>query len=135
MTIHNMAFQGYYRAEVSRAWACPQAWSMTGVEYHGGVGFLKAGLEAASAITTVSPTYAREIRDAEFGMGLEGPDPEPGRPGARHRQRHRHRAVESGDRPALAARFTASASWPAQANKRALEAEFGSNRATGRCSS
>jgi starch synthase len=45
---------------------------MQGVEYHGGVGFLKAGLEAASAITTVSPTYAAEIREAQFGMGLEG---------------------------------------------------------------
>jgi starch synthase len=43
-----------------------------GVEYHGGVGFLKAGMEAASAITTVSPTYAAEIRDPVFGMGLEG---------------------------------------------------------------
>ena len=63
MTIHNMAFQGYYPREVFRELGLPRAaWSMTGVEYHGGVGFLKAGMEAASLITTVSPTYADEIR-------------------------------------------------------------------------
>src|SRR5690606_24039725 len=37
-----------------------------------GVGFLKAGLRLADAITTVSPTYAMEIRTPEFGMGLDG---------------------------------------------------------------
>jgi starch synthase len=42
------------------------------VEYYGGIGFLKAGLANADAITTVSPTYATEIRDPGFGMGLEG---------------------------------------------------------------
>ena len=73
MTIHNMAFQGHYGADLFPALGLPsQAWAMDGVEYHGGVGFLKAGLEAASMITTVSPTYAREIRTPEFGMGLEG---------------------------------------------------------------
>ena len=73
MTIHNMAFQGFYPAEVFARLGLPAtAWHMHGVEYHGGVGFLKAGMEAASAITTVSPTYAAEIRSAEFGMGLEG---------------------------------------------------------------
>ena len=45
---------------------------LDGVEYYGGVGFLKAGLQAAWAITTVSPTYAQEIRSPEFGMGLDG---------------------------------------------------------------
>lgn len=73
MTIHNIAFQGYFPADVFKHLGLPtSAWSMHGVEYHGGVGFLKAGLEAASAITTVSPTYAGEIRSSEFGMGLEG---------------------------------------------------------------
>ena len=46
--------------------------SLDGVEYYGGVGFLKAGLQAAWAITTVSPTYAQEIRTPDFGMGLDG---------------------------------------------------------------
>ena len=73
MTIHNMAFQGHFSAGVFAALGLPhEAWAMDGVEYHGGVGFLKAGLQSAWAVTTVSPTYAREIRTVEFGMGLEG---------------------------------------------------------------
>jgi starch synthase len=73
MTIHNMAFQGWHGAEIFAGLGLPnEAFSLHGVEYHGGVGFLKAGMEAADAITTVSPTYATEIRDPHFGMGLEG---------------------------------------------------------------
>ena len=48
------------------------AYGIDGVEYYGGVGFLKAGLVSADAITTVSPGYAQEIRQPAFGMGLEG---------------------------------------------------------------
>ena len=73
MTIHNMAFQGHFPATLFPRLGLPdEAWSINGVEYHGGVGFLKAGLDSAWAITTVSPTYAREIRSSEFGMGLDG---------------------------------------------------------------
>ncbi len=73
VTIHNMAFQGWFDASVFPDLGLPPgAFVLDGVEYYGGVGFLKAGLEAADAITTVSPTYADEIRRAEFGMGLEG---------------------------------------------------------------
>ena len=73
VTIHNLAFQGRFDAAIfARLGLPPEAWSVEGVEYFGGVGFLKAGMQAASAITTVSPTYAQEIRSAEFGMGLEG---------------------------------------------------------------
>jgi len=73
MTIHNMAFQGYFGADFFGRLELPrEAWSIQGVEYHGGVGFLKAGLALADAITTVSPGYAEEIKRAEFGMGLEG---------------------------------------------------------------
>lgn len=73
ISIHNIAFQGQFPASVfGELRLPPNAMNMDGIEYYGGVGFLKAGLQAASAITTVSPTYAQEIRRPEFGMGLEG---------------------------------------------------------------
>jgi len=50
----------------------PDSFHMHGVEYYGGVGFLKAGLQFADAITTVSPSYANEIMTPEGGMGLDG---------------------------------------------------------------
>ncbi len=72
-TVHNMAFQGYCEAAVFPALGLPaMAWSVDGVEYHGGISMLKAGLTSANLITTVSPTYAGEIRSGEFGMGMEG---------------------------------------------------------------
>ena len=73
VTIHNMAFQGWFPAEVFASLGLPpEAYGIDGVEYFGGVGFLKAGLQAAGAITTVSPTYAEQIREPEFAAGLEG---------------------------------------------------------------
>ena len=73
MTVHNLAFQGRYGADIFPALGLPaQANGVDGVEYYGGVGYLKAGLQSAWAVTTVSPTYAREIRTPEFGMGLDG---------------------------------------------------------------
>jgi len=73
VTVHNIAFQGRFPAEIFPELGLPAgAYAVDGVEYYGGVGFLKAGLAAADAITTVSPTYAVEIREARFGMGLEG---------------------------------------------------------------
>ena len=73
MTIHNMAFQGQFDAALFPRLGLPdEAWAVDGVEYYGGIGMLKAGMACASAISTVSPTYAREIRQGEFGMGLEG---------------------------------------------------------------
>lgn len=73
MTVHNIAFQGQYGPQIFPELALPpEAFSMDCVEYYGDVGFLKGGLQTAQAITTVSPTYAREILQPEFGMGLEG---------------------------------------------------------------
>lgn len=73
VTIHNIAFQGQFGAEIFPQLRLAQAaFDMTGVEYYGGVGFLKGGLRCAHAITTVSPTYALEIQTPDFGMGLEG---------------------------------------------------------------
>ncbi|MER9265756.1 glycogen synthase GlgA [Mesorhizobium sp. M0410] len=73
ITVHNLAFQGQFGAGIFGELGLPAAaMALDGVEYYGGVGFLKAGLQAAWAITTVSPTYAQEIRLPEFGMGLDG---------------------------------------------------------------
>lgn len=73
ITVHNLAFQGQFESAIFPELGLPpQAMALDGVEYYGGVGFLKAGLQAAWAITTVSPTYAQEIRTPQFGMGLDG---------------------------------------------------------------
>jgi len=73
LTIHNLAFQGHYPATLLGALGLPaHALSIEGVEYFAGVGYLKAGLQFADRITTVSPTYAREIMTPEFGMALDG---------------------------------------------------------------
>jgi starch synthase len=132
MTIHNMAFQGVYPRAIFPELGLPRAaWSITGVEYHGNVGFLKAGMEAASMITTVSPTYAEEIRSPEFGMGLDGLIVSRG---------DRVRGIINGIDPAewnpaadphIARPFTERALTRRVANKRALEAEFGLDRGDG----
>ena len=73
VTVHNLAFQGRYPAGIFGNLGLPgEAMTVDGVEYYGGVGYLKAGLQSAWALTTVSPTYAQEIRTPEFGMGLDG---------------------------------------------------------------
>ncbi len=73
VTIHNLAFQGHFPESVFWELGLPaEALSLEGVEYYGGVGYLKAGLLFCDVVTTVSPTYAREIRTPEFGMGLDG---------------------------------------------------------------
>ena len=73
ITVHNLAFQGLFGRDLLPALALPgYAWAMDGVEYHGYLSFLKAGLQYADAITTVSPTYAQEIQTPEDGMGLDG---------------------------------------------------------------
>jgi starch synthase len=73
VTIHNMAFPGRFEASIFPALKLPPAaYAIDGVEFYGGVGFLKGGLWAADAVTTVSPTYAEEILKPEFGMGFEG---------------------------------------------------------------
>ncbi len=73
MTIHNIAFQGRYAAFEGQQLGLRWDWfTPAGFEYHGDISFLKAGLAFADRITTVSPTYAREILTPRFGMGLEG---------------------------------------------------------------
>ncbi len=73
MTIHNMAFQGMFGMDSADMLGIPQAWrGMDGVEFWGHLSMLKAGLQFADAITTVSPSYAQEIQTEAFGVGLEG---------------------------------------------------------------
>ncbi|KRA40306.1 glycogen synthase GlgA [Devosia sp. Root635] len=73
MTIHNIAFKGFFGAEIfSQLRLPPHAFEMGGVEFYGGISYLKSGMECADYVTTVSPNYADEIRTPEFGMGLEG---------------------------------------------------------------
>jgi len=72
-TIHNLAYQGVFDPEVRTALGLPDSlFHMQGLEYHGQVSFMKAGLKYSQAITTVSPTYAREITGHEQGCGLDG---------------------------------------------------------------
>jgi starch synthase len=73
MTVHNAAFQGLFPVSTIVDLDLPATgFTADGYEFHGKVGFLKAGLTYADRITTVSPTYARELMSPELGMGLEG---------------------------------------------------------------
>lgn len=73
LTIHNIAFQGIFDAStLSELGLSPALFTSEGMEYFGKLGFLKAGIAFSDQITTVSPTYAREMLLPEFGMGLEG---------------------------------------------------------------
>lgn len=73
MTVHNLAFQGKFPATLlADVGLPPHAFTPDGVEFHGAIGYLKAGIALADRITTVSPTYAAEIRTPEHGMGLDG---------------------------------------------------------------
>ncbi len=73
MTIHNLAFQGVFPMASADLLDLPDAArGIAGAEFWGQLSMLKAGLQAADAITTVSPTYAREIQRPELGFGLDG---------------------------------------------------------------
>jgi starch synthase len=73
ISLHNMAFQGCYAPGWLSTLALPHtSFSVEGFEYHGQLSFLKAGIFYADSVTTVSPSYAKEIQTAAFGFGLEG---------------------------------------------------------------
>ena len=72
-TIHNLAYQGVFRKEVLPALGLPwEVFRYDAMEFHDRLNFMKAGLVFSDAITTVSPTYAREITTPEGGQGLDG---------------------------------------------------------------
>lgn len=73
LTIHNMGYQGAFPGDRFRATGLPASWySISGLEFFGQVNVLKGGLVAADLITTVSPTYAKEIQTEAFSHGLHG---------------------------------------------------------------
>ncbi len=72
-TVHNLAYQGLFAPACFYELGLPQqAFVGHGMEFYGQVSFMKAGLYYADHITTVSPTYAREIQTPEQGCGLDG---------------------------------------------------------------
>ncbi len=72
-TIHNLAFQGIFPSGQFELTHLPsEVFAPQGMEFYGQCNFLKAGLIYSDYLTTVSPTYSKEIQTPEFGYGLEG---------------------------------------------------------------
>ncbi|MHB8767052.1 MAG: glycogen synthase [Deferrisomatales bacterium] len=125
-TIHNLSYQGLFPAGVvPRLGLSWRHFTPAGLEFYGLLNFLKAGLVYADALTTVSPTYAREIQTPEYAWGLQGVLAE--RAGVL-------RGIVNGIDteawdpscdPGLAARFSAAGLGPRRENARALRAELG----------
>jgi starch synthase len=71
-TIHNLAYQGIFEKEMLVEIGLPwEVFSWEAMEFHDRLNFMKAGLTYADALTTVSPTYAREVLTPEHGYGLD----------------------------------------------------------------
>jgi starch synthase len=126
MTVHNLAYQGVFSAASLPGLGLPDAFfAVDGVEFHGQLSFLKAGLYYADAITTVSPTYAREIQEPAQGCGLHGL--------LHSRRRDLHGILNGVDDavwnpvtdPGIAARFDSDAMAGKALCRQALQAETG----------
>jgi len=73
LTLHNVGYQGIFpRADFARTGLALALFTPSTLEFHGSVNLLKGGIVFADHLTTVSPTYAREILTPEFGFGLDG---------------------------------------------------------------
>lgn len=132
MTVHNIAFQGVFGWDVFNGLRLDfQAANTGAIEYFGNIGYLKAGLQVADAVTTVSPTYAHEMRTAAYGMGLEGLLQ--GRADTVSGILNGIDASEwnPGTDTALAQTYNASTVFERTANKRALEERFGLEQGDG----
>ncbi|HXV59958.1 MAG TPA: glycogen synthase GlgA [Vicinamibacteria bacterium] len=126
LTIHNLAYQGVFPREWLGALGLPrELFHIDGLEFHGKINFLKGGLMTADALTTVSPTYAREIQGPELGAGLDGV--------MRLRSKELVGILNGiepsdwnpGSDPALVARYTSTRLEGKHANKVALQKELG----------
>jgi starch synthase len=72
-TIHNLGYQGLFpKTALAEAALDPALFRPDGLEFYGRVSYIKGGIAFADALSTVSPTYAREIQTPEFGFGLDG---------------------------------------------------------------
>lgn len=72
-TVHNLGYQGLFDPScLGPLGIDPALFSWQGLEFWGQLNFLKGGLLFSDLITTVSPTYAREIQQEDLGCGLEG---------------------------------------------------------------
>ncbi len=73
LTIHNLGYQGnFWGRRMEELGLDPVLYNMEGLEFDGMISFLKGGIVFADAVTTVSPTYAREIQTPEYGFGFDG---------------------------------------------------------------
>ena len=125
-TIHNLAYQGLFPAQTLHALGLPsEFWSLHALEFHGRLSFIKGGLVFADMLSTVSPTYAREIQTPAFGCGLD--------PLLRHRQERLVGILNGVDYtiwnpetdPHLASPYGPDDLAAKEVNKAALQAEFG----------
>ncbi len=73
LTVHNLGYQGIFPGkEFLKTGLPPSLFSPSGLEFYGSINCLKGGIIYSDAVSTVSPTYAKEIITAEYGCGLEG---------------------------------------------------------------
>ncbi len=72
-TIHNLSYQGIFARSTFLSLRLPETlWGIDGIEFKGYMSFIKGGIVFSDWITTVSPTYARQIQTSDLGYGLEG---------------------------------------------------------------
>ncbi len=102
LTIHNIGFQGVYSGGILYEMGLSGSPEMLDQDdlARDRINFLKTGIIHADLLTTVSPTYAREILEPEYGMGLEGKLRDRQQALVRHSERGRLPGVESGIRSA-----------------------------------
>lgn len=73
LTLHNMGYQGTFPGhQFVKTGLPPSLFSPSGLEFYGAINCLKGGIIFSDAVSTVSPTYAKEIMTPEYGCGLEG---------------------------------------------------------------
>lgn len=125
-TIHNLAYRGLFPAHALAALGLPAwLWHADALEFHQQLSFIKGGLVFADHLTTVSPTYAREIQTPEHGHGLDGL--------LRHRRHALHGILNGIDAeqwdpsadPAIAAPYSATRIAGKRRCKQALQTQLG----------